>query len=280
MDSMINSRIELFIQIFFTIAVNWSNSCVQLHSSPFSQRPLYQWPLCWPQTFSHQTGVPALTLNTPVHLNSMRRGFIRGTRQSETPISLGLQSRATLSSAQLRNYPYIAKIKSEPVFDAVSGTNQIFKGVGSYLDVLQAQYDFESFSVWDCKIHPNFVRAWDVTPGLHGTDLAESYDLHYRLGGGASYGFDAAGLANKLQLSAFTVDRTIFSGSLFNDRGRTSLIDGALVTPKAFLRLLQHLMDVREVKSIVAMMMEVLAISLPRATRKMVQAAMAMNLDS
>ena len=121
---------------------------------------------------------------------------------------------------------FIAKIKSEPVFDAEPGTNQIFKGAGSYLDVLKAQYDFESFSLWGGKIHPTFGRAWDVTPGLHGTDLAESYDLLDRLGAGASYGFDAAGIANKLQLSAFTVDRTIFSGPLLNDSGRASLIDG------------------------------------------------------
>ena len=121
---------------------------------------------------------------------------------------------------------FIANIISEPVIEAEPGQNQIFSGTGTYVDVLQAQYDFENLSVWGGKIHPSFGRAWDVTPGLHGTDIAESYDLTERLGGGASYGFEAAGFANKLQASAFTVDRTILSESLFNNRGRTSLDDG------------------------------------------------------
>lgn len=65
-----------------------------------------------------------------------------------------------------------------------------------------------------------------MTPGLHGTDLAENYELTERLGGGASYSFEAAGLSNRMQASAFTVDRTILSESLFSNRGRVSLDDG------------------------------------------------------
>jgi hypothetical protein len=120
----------------------------------------------------------------------------------------------------------IANIISEPVIDAESGKNQIFSGTGTYVDVLQAQYDFGGFSIWGGKIHPAFGRAWDVTPGLHGTDLAENYELAERLGGGAGYNFEAAGLSNQLQVSAFTVDRTILSESLFTNRGRASLDDG------------------------------------------------------
>ncbi len=121
---------------------------------------------------------------------------------------------------------FIANIVSEPVIDAEPGKDQIFSGTGTYVDILQMQYDFGDFSIWGGKIHPAFGRAWDVTPGLHGTDIAENYELTERLGGGASYSFEAAGFANRLQASAFTVDRTVLSESLFNDRGRTSLDDG------------------------------------------------------
>ena len=120
----------------------------------------------------------------------------------------------------------MASVISEQVIDADPGANQIFNGLGTYVDVLQAQYDFENVSIWGGKIHPAFGRAWDVTPGLHGTDLAEAYDLAERIGGGAGFSFEAAGLANNLQASAFTVDRTVLSESLFNNRGRTSLSDG------------------------------------------------------
>ncbi len=121
---------------------------------------------------------------------------------------------------------FIANIISEPVIDAEPGKNQIFSGTGTYVDVLQAQYDFGDFSIWGGKIHPAFGRAWDVTPGIHGTDLAENYELAERLGGGAGHSFEAAGLSNQLQVSAFTVDRTILSESLFTNRGRASLDDG------------------------------------------------------
>ena len=121
---------------------------------------------------------------------------------------------------------FIANIVSEPVIDAGLGKNQIFSGTGTYVDILQAQYDFGDFSIWGGKIHPAFGRAWDVTPGIHGVDLAENYELTERLGGGAGYSFEAAGLSNQLQASAFTVDRTILGESLFNNRGRASLDDG------------------------------------------------------
>jgi hypothetical protein len=120
----------------------------------------------------------------------------------------------------------IGNIISEQVIDLDPGENQLSTGLGTYVDVLQAQYDFENVSIWAGKIHPSFGRAWDITPGIHGTDLAENYELAGRIGGGASVSFDAGGLSNRLQASAFTVDRTVLSESLFNNRGRASLDDG------------------------------------------------------
>jgi hypothetical protein len=124
------------------------------------------------------------------------------------------------------SFSIMTNIVSEQTVDPVEGENQLFSGLGTYVDVLQAQYDVENMSIWGGKIHPAFGRAADVTPGLHGTDLAEVYDLAERIGGGASVSFDAFGLSNTLQASAFTVDRTILSQSLFNNRGRTTLADG------------------------------------------------------
>ncbi len=124
------------------------------------------------------------------------------------------------------SFSIVANVVSEQVIDPVPSENQIFRDLGTYFDVLQAQYDFENVSIWGGKIHPAFGRAWDITPGLHGTDLAEAYDLAERIGGGASFSFDAGGFSNKLQAAAFSVDRTILGESLFNNRGRTSLADG------------------------------------------------------
>jgi hypothetical protein len=121
---------------------------------------------------------------------------------------------------------FISNFVTEQVADDEPGADQIFAGIGSYADILQAQYDFENVSVWGGKIHPAFGRAWDVTPGLNGTNLAEGYELAERLGGGASISFEAAGFANTLQASAFTTDRTFLSDSVFTRRGRLRLGDG------------------------------------------------------
>ena len=139
---------------------------------------------------------------------------------------LGLKSENYFDFKATDGLSFIANIISEPVIEAEPGKDQIFSGTGTYVDVLQAQYDFGDFSIWGGKIHPAFGRAWDVTPGLHGIDLAENYELAERLGGGAGFSFEAAGLSNQLQASAFTVDRTILSESLFSNRGRASLDDG------------------------------------------------------
>lgn len=123
-------------------------------------------------------------------------------------------------------FSVIGTIVTEPVIEPEPGRNQIFSDSGTYMEVLQAQYDFGAFSIWGGKINPAFGRAWDVTPGLHGTDLAENYELTERLGGGGAFNFEAVGMANRLEFNAFTVDRTLLSESLFTNRGRTTLDDG------------------------------------------------------
>jgi hypothetical protein len=120
----------------------------------------------------------------------------------------------------------VADIVAEPVLDPEPGENRIFTDVGGYVKVLQLQYDVGDFSIWGGKIHPTFGRAWDIAPGLHGTDIGGNYELVERAGAGASYGFDAGGFANVLQASLFTMDRTFLSDSYWTSRGRETLEDG------------------------------------------------------
>jgi hypothetical protein len=124
------------------------------------------------------------------------------------------------------SFSLLADIITEQVIDPVPGENQIFRGLGTYVYELRAQYNFDGGSIWAGKIHPRFGRAWDITPGIHGTDLAENYELAERLGWGSYLDFEAAGLANRFEASAFAKDRTVLSESLFNKRPRTVLSDG------------------------------------------------------
>lgn len=123
-------------------------------------------------------------------------------------------------------FSIVGKIISEPVVDDDPGSDHFFNHAGTYVDQLYAQYDIGDLSVFAGKIHPVFGRAWDVTPGLRGTDVAEGYELTERLGGGASFSFDAAEVKNTLVASAFTADRTVLGDSLFFSRGRKTLADG------------------------------------------------------
>lgn len=123
-------------------------------------------------------------------------------------------------------FAIVSNIVAEPVLDVEPGSSRAFGDVGLYLDVLQAEYDFEDFSIWGGKSHPTFGRAYDVALGLRGTDIGENYELQERIGAGASYSFEAGGFSNTIQSSLFTTDRTVLSESLFTNRGRTSLSDG------------------------------------------------------
>jgi hypothetical protein len=141
-------------------------------------------------------------------------------------IAIGPSIEHGITFKPVENFSIISNFVTEPVVDGEPGQNQIFTGIGSYADILQAQLDIGGFSIFGGKFHPAFGRAWDITPGLRGTDIAENYELAERLGGGARYNFETLGFANSLEASAFTVDRTFLSESLFTNRGRTSLDDG------------------------------------------------------
>ncbi|MBK1871484.1 hypothetical protein [Taklimakanibacter albus] len=124
------------------------------------------------------------------------------------------------------HFSVLTNIVTEPVSDPEPGEDRFFKDTGTYAEILQGQVEIGALTLFGGKIHPAFGRAWDVTPGLHGTDLAEDYELSERIGGGASLAFEALGLSNALSFSAFTADRTILSESLFTNRGRLHLSDG------------------------------------------------------
>ena len=117
-------------------------------------------------------------------------------------------------------------IVAEPVTDLEDGQNRVFGDIGVYFKSLNVSFETEDFRFAAGQIEPNFGRAWDVLPGLHGTSLAEDYELADRLGGEASYFFNAGGFHNMATASVFTLDRSFLSGSIFTKRPENSLSDG------------------------------------------------------
>ena len=77
------------------------------------------------------------------------------------------------------------------------------------------------------KIHPQFGLAGDVTPGLHGTDVAEKYELKERDGGNVAYRLDILGIEHEVNVSAFMVDRTLLHRfRVLTSRGLSKIDDG------------------------------------------------------
>jgi hypothetical protein len=131
-----------------------------------------------------------------------------------------------VSVAPVNHLRLVGDFIYEPVLEVSPGQNETFNDLGLYADQLYAQLAAGPLDLQAGKIHPPFGRAWDVTPGLHGMDIADNYELEERIGVDAAYAFDGFGIEHTLQVSAFTTDRTALSGSAFTHRPQTHLSDG------------------------------------------------------
>lgn len=107
-----------------------------------------------------------------------------------------------------------------------------FETEGAYLDSLVLLYANEHLTLYAGKFAPVFGTAWDVTPGVFGTELAEIYELAELVGIGGDValgrwlGLEAGEFVTSW--SAFTADTSVFSNSLLRERGRLSRNDGGV----------------------------------------------------
>jgi hypothetical protein len=115
----------------------------------------------------------------------------------------------------------------EPVRDPEAGKDRAFDDEGLYLQDAFLQYETDKFSVLGGKFTPNFGRAWDIAPGIYGTDFAEDYEFSERIGLGGSYTFsDSRFGKHRLSASTFFLDTSVLSDSIITSRGRTHKEDG------------------------------------------------------
>jgi hypothetical protein len=120
----------------------------------------------------------------------------------------------------------VTTITSETVKDGAPGEDRIFEDVGTFVEMLYAEFDLESLTVKLGKFEP--VQGW-ASPelnGIHAADIAGNFDTEERWGLESGFVFEAAGLEHLLTASLFTTDRTILSESIFTNRGRSTLSDG------------------------------------------------------
>lgn len=115
----------------------------------------------------------------------------------------------------------------EPVRDPEPGDDRYFGDEGFYIQDLFLSYAWRDIAVKGGKFTPNFGRAWDIAPGIYGSDFTEDYELSERLGVEAAYSFDSAGFGrHRLSASSFFVDTSVLSRSAITQRGRTRVEEG------------------------------------------------------
>lgn len=124
----------------------------------------------------------------------------------------------------------------EPVADPDQFENRIFGDHGLYLEDFYLDYDGKIFGVRAGKLNVGFGVAWDMTPGLFGTDFAEDgYETSERIGiiGRMTAGSASAG-THTLSVGSFFRDTTIFSQSTLRGRGDTRRDDGGVSNTESF----------------------------------------------
>lgn len=83
----------------------------------------------------------------------------------------------------------------EEVKDLDPNENGLFDNHGAYAEELKVTYTGDNYGVQAGKYNPDFGVAWDLAPGIYGTDMAEDYETTEKIGAGAHYTFasEAAG---------------------------------------------------------------------------------------
>ena len=59
----------------------------------------------------------------------------------------------------------------------IKGEDRTFADQGLFVEVLTLDYETGPVHLSSGKMGVNFSKAWDVTPGVFGTDLAEEYEI-------------------------------------------------------------------------------------------------------
>lgn len=122
----------------------------------------------------------------------------------------------------------------EPVGDLGPGEDRFFGETGLFAEQLYLKYDGGSYTAFGGKFNPTFGIAWDITPGIFGTEVAEEfYEQVERIGFGGSIVFggkdgiggDGFG-THVLTGQTFFADTSFLSQSAFVSRGDVDVEDG------------------------------------------------------
>ena len=129
----------------------------------------------------------------------------------------------------------------EPVKDPAARDDRFFEDHGLFAEQLYLTYEQDAFSLYGGKFNLPFGVAWDLAPGVFGTDVAEDfYEQVERIGLGGSITLGGEGLGgdgfgeHTLSAQTFFLDTSSLSESLITERGRTRERDGGVSNTEDF----------------------------------------------
>jgi hypothetical protein len=113
------------------------------------------------------------------------------------------------------------------VASAATGDDRLFENQGLFVEVLTLNYEAGPLHLSGGKMHVNFANAWDVTPGVFGTDMAEEYEMAENIAiGGAFTGDLGSGGRHTLSAQTFFLDTSGLAESAFTRRPKPRGADG------------------------------------------------------
>src|SRR5262249_15419129 len=103
--------------------------------------------------------------------------------------------------------------KLEQVRDPTS--DSFLRDHALWIDQLYMTIHLGPVSIYGGKIHPRFGFAWDIAPGVYGTDFAEDYEIVERLGFGAVWRLAIDFGRHDLSFEWFRADTSFLANSAF-----------------------------------------------------------------
>ncbi len=115
----------------------------------------------------------------------------------------------------------------EPVLDPDGGDDLFFEDEGFFVEVLTLDYEAGPVHLFGGKMHVNFGTAWDETPGVFGTDLAEEYEMAENIALGGALSGDFAGVGkHTVSVQTFFLDTSGLAESIITKRPKPRQADG------------------------------------------------------
>ncbi len=151
-------------------------------------------------------------------------------------MSLKLEPEVTIHVRSVPGLSFVAHGVLQQVQDAAAREDRFFKDEGFFVEDLFVSYETGRYGFVAGKTNPGFGIAWDRTPGVYGSELAEDYELSERIVLSMSAGFDLDSWGrHTLKAGAFFLDTSPLQNTIVSQtRGTLGRENGGVGNTEDF----------------------------------------------